>query len=235
MSSLRQWPYPNLDEEKPQHPFGLEVPQLKDIKRLAASTATTSSSASKSKQELGLRTGFSEKEREVSQQAIRRQMELENELLKQQQQQQDQSAEYDDDEDVQDGGVTTAVSTYNHRCDPRPSKWIDAFHLKSLEYPYNKIGMVLHLWEAKGTFLTKFYKTGYDLWIKSSWLSTSNDPLITELVEIMDCENILQAGIELGVYFDHISGLCSNFDLGLWPSEAFYWPYYITDINRLVQ
>ena len=114
-------------------------------------------------------------------------------------------------------------------------KLIDAFHLKSLEYPYNKIGMVLHLWEPKGTFLTKFYKTGYDLWIKSSWLSTSNDPLITELVEIMDCENILQAGIELGVYFDHISGLCSNFDLGLWPSEAFYWPYYITDINRLVQ
>ena len=112
---------------------------------------------------------------------------------------------------------------------------IDAFHLKSLEYPYNKIGMVLHLWEPKGTFLTKFYKTGYDLWIKSSWLSTSNDPLITELVEIMDCENILQAGIELGVYFDHISGLCSNFDLGLWPSEAFYWPYYITDINGLVQ
>ena len=111
----------------------------------------------------------------------------------------------------------------------------DAFHLKSLEYPYNKIGMVLHLWEPKGTFLTKFYKTGYDLWIKSSWLSTSNDPLITELVEIMDCENILQAGIELGVYFDHISGLCSNFDLGLWPSEAFYWPYYITDINRLVE
>ena len=96
------------------------MPQLKDIKRLAATTATTSSSASKSKQELGLRTGFSEKEREVSQQAIRRQMELENELLKQQQQQ-DQSAEYDDDEDVQDGGVTTAVSTYNHRCDPRPS------------------------------------------------------------------------------------------------------------------
>ena len=112
---------------------------------------------------------------------------------------------------------------------------MDAFHLKSLEYPYNKIGMVLHLWEPKGTFLTKFYKTGYDLWIKSSWLSTSNDPLITELVEIMDCENILQAGIELGVYFDHISGLCSNFDLGLWPSEAFYWPYYITDINGLVQ
>ena len=105
----------------------------------------------------------------------------------------------------------------------------------SLEYPYNKIGMVLHLWEPKGTFLTKFYKTGYDLWIKSSWLSTSNDPLITELVEIMDCENILQAGIELGVYFDHISGLCSNFDLGLWPPEAFYRPYYITDINRLVQ
>ena len=94
------------------------MPQLKDIKRLAATTATTSSSASKSKQELGLRTGFSEKEREVSQQAIRRQMELENELLKQQQQQQDQSAEYDDDEDVQDGGVTTAVSTYNHRCEP---------------------------------------------------------------------------------------------------------------------
>ena len=101
------------------------MPQLKDIKRLAATTATTSSSAaSKSKQELGLRTGFSEKEREVSQQAIRRQMELENELLKQQQQQQqqDQSAEYDDDEDVQDGGVTTALSTYNHRCDPWPSK-----------------------------------------------------------------------------------------------------------------
>ena len=115
------------------------------------------------------------------------------------------------------------------------SRSIDAFHLKSLEYPYNKIGMVLHLWEPKGCFLTKFYKTGYDLWIKSSWLSTSNDPLITELVEIMDCENILQAGIELGVYFDHISGLCSNFDLGLWPSEAFYWPYYITDINGLVQ
>ena len=43
-------------------------------------------------------------------------MELENELLKQQQH--DQSAEYDDDEDVQDGGVTTGVSTYNHRCDP---------------------------------------------------------------------------------------------------------------------
>jgi len=108
-------PGPAPDEEKPQHPFGLEVPQLKDIKRLAATTATTSSSASKSKQELGLRTGFSEKEREVSQQAIRRQMELENELLKQQQQQQqDQSAEYDDDEDVQDGGVTTALSTYNH-------------------------------------------------------------------------------------------------------------------------
>ena len=115
---MTNWPCPNLDEEKPQHPFGLEVPQLKDIKRLAATAATTSSSVvSKSKQELGLRTGFSEKEREVSQQAIRRQMELENELLKQQ-----QSAEYDDDEDVQDGGVTAAVSTHNHRCDPWPTK-----------------------------------------------------------------------------------------------------------------
>ena len=95
------------------------MPQLKEIKRLAATAATTSSLSvgSKSKQELGLRTGFSEKEREVSQQAIRRQMELENELLKQQQQN-DQSAEYDDDEDVQDGGVTAAVSTHNHRCDP---------------------------------------------------------------------------------------------------------------------
>ena len=57
-------------------------------------------------------------------------------------------------------------------------------------------------------------------------MSTFNDPLITELVEIMDCELILQAQFELGVYFDHISGLCSNFDLGLWPSEAFYRPYY---------
>ena len=48
---------------------------------------------------------------------------------------------------------------------PKSIPLIDAFHLKSLEYPYNKIGMVLHLWEPKGTFLTKFYKTGYDLWI----------------------------------------------------------------------
>ena len=82
------------DDEKPQKPFGM-IPDIR----------TLSPRPKPSLQELGIRTGFSEREREVSQQAIQRQMELESELLRQQEEEEAAAAAAAASElDEEDGG-----------------------------------------------------------------------------------------------------------------------------------
>ena len=81
------------DDEKPQKPFGM-IPDIR----------TLSPRPKPSLQELGIRTGFSEREREVSQQAIRRQMELESELLRQQEEEEAAAAAAAGELDEEDGG-----------------------------------------------------------------------------------------------------------------------------------